>query len=51
MSKSNDKGSILFFVFHVIFIVLMFGGFYEYFIEIYVGLAVLLFAISYFVEE
>jgi len=40
MSKSSNKsntGSILFAVFHLIFIVLMFGGFYEYFMEIYVG--------------
>ena len=51
MSKSDDTGSVLYAVFHVIFIVLMFGGFSEYFIEIYVGLAVLLFAIIYFMKE
>jgi hypothetical protein len=51
MSKSDDTGSVLFFVFHVIFIVLMFGGFSEYFIEIYVGLWVLAMVIVYFKER
>ena len=51
MSKSDDTGSVLYFVFHVIFIVLMFGGFSEYFIEIYVGLWVLAMVIVYFKER
>ena len=51
MSKSDDTGSGLYFVFHVIFIVLMFGGFSEYFIEIYVGLWVLAMVIVYFKER
>ena len=54
MSRLSNKGTtrgILFFVFHVIFIVLMFGGFSEYFIEIYVGLWVLAMVIVYFKER
>jgi hypothetical protein len=51
MSKSDDTGSVLVFAFHVIYIALMFGGFSEYFIEIYVGLWVLAMVIVYFKER
>ena len=54
MSGLSNKGTtkgILFFVFHVIFILLMKNGFYNYGRELYFSMWVLAMVIVYFVEE
>ena len=54
MSGLSNKGTtkgILFFVFHVIFILLMENGFYNYGRELYFSMFVIAIVIDYFVED
>mgnify|MGYP001159321992 CR=1 FL=1 len=54
MSKSSNRSAtrgILFFVFHLIFILLMENGFYNYGRELYFSMFVIAIVIDYFVED
>lgn len=50
-TKRGNVSDVMWIAFHVIFILLMLNGFYEYFIEIYVGGWVIMFIILHFIDE